>query len=346
MKLSTYYKLYSVVGSGKLRFYSLGLLKLLGLRYLVVRFDTNWLCNLKCQMCFFSKEGYRENFIRPMGIDLFNKIGKDIFPKTRMLFMGCGAEPLMSPQFDQYAEVIGTYSIHLVCLVTNGQLINEKVAKSVIRNRFNQIIVSVDGAKKETYESIRLGANFEKLINNLRLLNNLKREYKSQVPDLRINFVAMKRNIDQIEELIELASELGISAIRVRSLGDWGGALDYKNEILSSEIYSSKVRKAAKYGESKDIEILFEGMYGPEENENRQDFYRPYKCVSPWYNLFVRGDGKVRFCTYQPFEHGDFTFQTFKEIGDSNKVKTMRKLLKENPNASCLNICKGEFSGL
>jgi MoaA/NifB/PqqE/SkfB family radical SAM enzyme len=297
-------------------------------------------------MCFFSKEGYKENFIGPMDIDLFNKIAKDIFPRTRMLFMGCGAEPLMSPQFAEYAESIRAYSIPFVCLVTNGQLINEKIGSSVIHNSFNQVIVSVDGARKETYESIRAGANFEKLISNLRLLNDLKKEYKSRRPDLRINYVAMRRNIDEIEKLIDISSELNVSTIRVRSLGDWGGAIDYRNEILPPEMYASAVERAANYAKRKNIEVLFEGMYSPRENEDRKDPYKPYECVSPWYNLFIRGDGKVRFCTHQPFEHGDLTFQTFKGIEASHKVKSMRKLLKENPNASCLNICQRRFSRL
>ena len=59
------------------------------------RFDPNWICNLRCRMCYFSAENYNSEMIQPMSTVLFDKIASDLFPRTKILFLGCGAEPLI-----------------------------------------------------------------------------------------------------------------------------------------------------------------------------------------------------------------------------------------------------------
>jgi len=94
-KLTTYYKLYKFIGSGNLMRILLDSVRILKMRYLVVRFDPNWICNLRCRMCYFSAENYNSEMIQPMSTVLFDKIASDLFPRTKILFLGCGAEPLI-----------------------------------------------------------------------------------------------------------------------------------------------------------------------------------------------------------------------------------------------------------
>lgn len=349
MRLTSYYKAYKLLGNGKISYYGLLLMRALGMRHLVVKMDPNWICNLKCKMCYFSSEGYSRHIIKPMSVELFSRIASEVFPKTRILFLGCSAEPLMSPEFERYADIVRSYSIPFVCLVTNGQLLSENVCESIIRNGFHQIIISVDGASKDTYESIRIGGSFEKLVKNLEVLRDAKIRGGSSLPDTRFNFTAMKRNIDELQQLVELASDVGVTTVRIRYLFDWGGVIDYKNEILDREVYLAKVQGVMEYARGKNITILYDGCYNSSDQKSGKagsEGYRPLECLLPWYSMFIRGDGKMRLCSWLPFEYGDFTVQTLAEIERSEKMRGMRRLMKERPAESCITVCRRNFGGL
>lgn len=347
MKLSLYYKLYRLIENGRLRFYAIRALKALGLRYLVVKFDTNWLCNLRCRMCYFSSEGYSKNSIKPMSVEAFKKIAADVFPRTRLLFLGCGAEPLMSPAFPEYAAIAAGYKIPYVAVVTNGQLLTEEVARSMIENRFNEVIVSVDGATAETYESIRAGAKFDRLIENLTRLRDMKRTHNSTVPFVRFNFTSMKKNIDELPRLIDLASTLDVATIRARSLQEWGGALETETQRLPDEMYVREMERAAAYGKTKHVDVLYEGVYGsPEAAQQHQVAFEPYECLVPWYHVMIRGDGKMRWCSALPFGEDDLSAQRLDEIYASAHMTALRQKLLNDPQHSCLNVCKKNFCEL
>jgi radical SAM protein with 4Fe4S-binding SPASM domain len=74
------------------------------------------------------------------------------------------------------------------------------------------IYFSVDGADKETYEKIRVGANFEQVIENISGMLEVAKEYR---PELRtmFNFVIQPENLSQIPDIAELAAGLGINGI-------------------------------------------------------------------------------------------------------------------------------------
>ncbi len=343
-KLSSYYKLYKLIGPGKNMRILLDMARLIKIRYLVVRFDPNWLCNLRCRMCYFSGEGYVKNIVPPMNIELFDKIAADLFPRARILFMGCGAEPLMSPRFADHLDTIGRYSIPHVNVVSNGQLLTEEIAFKLVENRINQLIISMDGFCSETYESIRTGGNFNKLLDNLNMLKKIKENKKSSLPILRINFTAMRKNHAEIAPLIEGAKNLGISVIRVRPMAHWGGALDCEKEILTPNEYNNisteLFAKAKRYG----IELLYKGMYDKPSTENNTS--KQPACMYPWYTIQVRGDGKIRFCPHFDYGMGDMNIQSFNEFLKSDEVKKLKYNLRNNTDKSCIMKCNGNIGGL
>lgn len=347
MSLTRYYRIYKLIGEGRLRFYGLNLLRTLRMRYLVVKLDPNYLCNLRCKSCYFSSEGAKKNFIQPMSPEFFKKVADAVFPKTRILFLGCAAEPLVTPSFDRYADIIGRHSIPLVCIVTNGQLMDAEVSESMIRNGFHQVIVSIDGSRKETYEALRVGAKFERLMENLKALRDAKARAGSRVPDLRFNFTAMRSNIEEIEGVVDIARDVGAATLRVRYLTPWGGALDYEAEVLPKAQYMARMKDAHHYAGRQGIELLYEGCFeGQTGGSAGKEVFRPFECILPWYSMHIRGDGKMRVCSWHRYEDGDFSAQTFREVDGSESMRRMRRLLLKNPEESCLGKCKGNFGGL
>ena len=347
MKLSFYYKIYKFIGAGKPMRFLLDAARITRMRYLVVRFDPNWLCDLRCKMCYFSAENYHKEMMPPMSTKLFDKIAAEVFPQTKILFMGCGAEPLMSPDFIDHLDTIGRYNIPHVDVVTNGQRLTEDIVLGMIRNEINQIIISIDGFTKETYESIRTGANFEKLISNLKMIKAIKENNSCSLPTLRVNFTAMRRNYRELNELIVNAQPLGISSIRVRAMSHWGGEIDYDSEILSHIEFRDLCTSAKDVANRNNVELLYEGIYDSQSNDNNDsDEKHLPECMYPWYTIQIRGDGKIRFCPKFDYGTGDLKKQTFREFLKSKTVKDIKYNLIHNTEKSCISRCRGKFGGL
>jgi sulfatase maturation enzyme AslB (radical SAM superfamily) len=96
-------------------------------------------------------------------------------------------------------------------IVTNGQLITEKIAEKLVKNN-TELTISVDGVTKEVYEYIRRGADFETLVRNLQLIKELKKRYNSNMV-LNLNVAIMRSNYHQLEDFIEFSKEYGFEFI-------------------------------------------------------------------------------------------------------------------------------------
>ena len=351
MKMSLYYKLYHMIGQGRLRYYSVKLLKLFRMRHYVFRLDLRMCCNLRCPSCFFSNPEFRVQNDKQISIEDFRKIAQELFPFTKVLFLSCSAEPLTTRNFEKYLDIVGKYGIPKVSFATNGMLMNKKYMIASIRNKVDEIIFSMDGAKKETFEFFREGAKFEKVIENIRLLRDLKSEFEINYPSIRFNYVMNTKNISEVPDFIELASSLGGDIISFRHMTDWGGELNFNEFTLINfqELYNKYYKKAISKAKQLKIEIMMPAPFKINKKEQLKSLktskYKNYRCVNPWYYIYLRPDGSYRPCTYLPFE-GNIIKTTFRGHEQSDKVKKRKYDLIHNVDNSCMaNVCRGQIMG-
>ena len=114
-------------------------------------------------------------------------------------------------------------------VASNGTLWNKKWIRRLFNLRVDKVVVSVDGTRPETFESIRDVA-LAKVIHNLEMLRDLKLSEGSMKPALEIEFVAMKRNVDDLPDMVRLAAELQASRLIVTNVLAYTEKL--KDEIL------------------------------------------------------------------------------------------------------------------
>jgi MoaA/NifB/PqqE/SkfB family radical SAM enzyme len=90
-------------------------------------------------------------------------------------------------------------------MITNGLLLDSKFL-DLMPGRFSWVGVSVDGACKATYERIRVGASWERLLRNIQLLvSPPRRDY-----DISILFTIMRSNFHDLPAMREFANSLGV----------------------------------------------------------------------------------------------------------------------------------------
>ena len=174
------------------------------------------LCNLDCQICMRS---VWDEPLGKMSATTFSQIIEALktFSPTPLLFFGGFGEPLAHPDIlDMVSAAKRTGA--KVELVTNGTLLSETISQRLIDIGMDRLWVSIDGATPESYEDIRLGDALPQVIANLARLRELRHLSEIRSPQIGIAFVAMKRNIADLPEVVKLGKRLGVDQFSISNV--------------------------------------------------------------------------------------------------------------------------------
>ena len=231
-------------------------------RPFTVIMDLTARCNLKCVMCHFSQADriHFPPFDLPaasdgnMRIDVFTEIAADLFPRARRVALACAAEPLIHPRFKEIVAIAGSYGVPDLWFPTNLLALSEGSARAILDANVRTVAASIDGLTKETYEKIRVGGKWERLLQTLELLRTLKREARRRRPGLRIIFTWMKSNFAELVDLPAFAADQGAEELDVRYVSPSYG-VDVSGEVLDGEdprklraILAATAREAVRRG--------------------------------------------------------------------------------------------------
>jgi MoaA/NifB/PqqE/SkfB family radical SAM enzyme len=93
---------------------------------------------------------------------------------------------------------------------SNLNTVSEDVLEGLVRYKFRYLSCSIDGASQETYGIYRIGGNFDKVMANIRKINELKEHYHTQWPELSWQFIVFGHNEHEIPLARRMAKELGM----------------------------------------------------------------------------------------------------------------------------------------
>ncbi len=184
--------------------------------------ETTNACNLKCIMCIWREQ---EKKIGYMEWDLFTKIidecAKYNLPSVKFNLRG---EPLLDKRIVEMVRYAKKRGIIEVQFNTNGLLLNERLGIQLINAGLDRIVFSVDGATKETYEKIRKGGNYEKLVKNINTFVRMRNDLGKKRPCTRVQMVVLEDTKSQIDQFIEQWKNIvnRIALIRKRSFESKG----------------------------------------------------------------------------------------------------------------------------
>lgn len=172
-----------------------------------------------------------------MSAGIFERILEDIasFDPLPMIFFGGYGEPLAHPNILEMiaaARQIGAS----VELITNGTLLSETVARSLVESGLERLWVSIDGATPSSYADVRLGDALPQVVANLTRLQEIRGRYGLSRPKLGIAFVAMRRNIAELSEVVRLGRNLGADQFSISNV------LAHTEEMRSQVLYSDALK--------------------------------------------------------------------------------------------------------
>ncbi|HJQ61592.1 MAG TPA: radical SAM protein [Burkholderiales bacterium] len=175
-------------------------------------------CNLSCRMCpvVYRGEGARGRppaFIR---FETFCRILNEFPALTELQLQGMG-EPFLHPRFLDMVRYAAARGI-AVSTNTNLTALSHQRALECVASGLKTLHVSIDAADPGAYAYIRTGSSLSRVLRNLTRLMDAKRHLQSQDPDVILVAVAMRRNLEEMPQIVRLAHEYGIRSIAVQHL--------------------------------------------------------------------------------------------------------------------------------
>jgi radical SAM protein with 4Fe4S-binding SPASM domain len=244
------------------------------INYLMI--ETNSSCNLSCTWC------NRERLVAEGQRELKN-ITKEDFKKLLDVFKNCPidtvkleglSEPFLHPEFDVMAKTLKDYFPKaFVIVATNCQYNLEKTKFLQTIPYVDMVYLSVDGIG-DTFEKIRTGASFAKLIKTFEALathlNSSERSKK-----LFINFTATEENFQDLPEIYALKDKYGFAGVRINLVQNWN-----EDEVNQHEFSQDFLSMIQSY--KNDLK----GVPGWEYSE----------CFWPFSGIVVDVFGNIRQC--------------------------------------------------
>jgi radical SAM protein with 4Fe4S-binding SPASM domain len=175
--------------------------------------ETTAKCNLYCPMC------PRESHPQPkedMGEEVFGKLIEEAGASAEhMMLVGLG-EPLLDPRIFERIETCERHGIATL-LSTNGVLLEGELAERLLESPLTHLTLSFDGARAETFEFYRKGAQFERVRDNFVRFARRKQERGSRM-QIVVQLVRLERNAGEVEEFIRFWSGApGVDQVRVKA---------------------------------------------------------------------------------------------------------------------------------
>ena len=181
-------------------------------------------CNLRCSMC------HHPQMCRPKGVmpmALWCRLADQIAslaPRTECWFSFCG-EPLLEPdllgRMLRYGKWVGLESLNVN---TNGLLLTEPVAASLLESGVDLIVIGIDGFTKATYEAARVGSDRDIVYANVERLIRM-RQQQADGPEIQVQFIAMADNAHELQAFSDYWLERG-ATLKVRNQLSWGGKFE------------------------------------------------------------------------------------------------------------------------
>lgn len=247
-------------------------------------------CQLKCVICAREYEGGQQMDKGHMDLSEFKRIVKEnhIY-LDRIALTGLG-ETLLYPHLIEAVEFIRSLNKGIsIFISTNAYSRNAPDIAQQIADKIDTLQISLDGIGS-TFETIRVKSNYDKYYDNLKRISALDGQKRMSV---KFNMVVFKQNYKQMEDVVDLAHDVGIKELffNIFNLAATNHDLRlydfYKTDDFLNEFYKAK-QHADNLG-------IYLGSY---DLTSKRGFKN---CDYPWDDFYITWDGYSVPCCAKPF---------------------------------------------
>jgi radical SAM protein with 4Fe4S-binding SPASM domain len=199
------------------------------------------------------------------------------------------------------------------------------MALKTVQSKLDKLIISIDGTTQDTYEQYRIGGTLSKVIEGTKNIVSAKKKLQSKTPHLVFQFLVVKPNEHQLNDVKQLAKELGVDEVVFKT----AQVYDFKNgnSLIPDNIKYSRYKKNS------------DGTYAIKNKLLNQ-------CWRMWSSCVITWDGLVVPCCFDKdakHQLGDLKQQQFKDVWISQPYQIFRKSILKSRQE--IDICKNCSEG-
>ena len=243
-------------------------------------------CNLRCIMCGRDEANFS---LTTFDIDILKNLAPILDEVEEVTLFGWG-EPTLHPQFEEILAFLDRYPVKKY-FVTNGMRL-DKIKEALFKYHVDIMAISLDGAKAETNNNIRINSDLDFIVKELKDIVRIKKEKGVKYPYMNFVMTMFDRNIEEFPDLVKLAYEIGLEEVKGVYL------TVFSENLLGETLYNQKDKvkaifdKAEKLGEELGVKIKLPYIQG--EDVAGDKLHKD--CFTAWRDFFVGSDGYIRPC--------------------------------------------------
>lgn len=274
-----------------------------------------------------------------MTLEQFKKILDEFHNLTALSLTGIG-EPFLNRDLTKmirYAKSKGIF----VTVTTNATLINEMTARGVIGCGLDELSFSMESADPTTFEKIRVGARFDRIVANMRTFMKVKDHMRSRTPEVVLRSVAMSHTVHEVPGLVKLAHELGIRHLNITPLVfPFMPDLGDPRADVARNVHREAKALAKRLGVELEWDIIGRAQL------------RAGSCIVPYHTPYVFKEGYVGPCclvnqrnardwVIKNYTFGNVLGEGFASIQNNRTFREFRRKLLSSKPTEIPDICKG-----
>lgn len=173
-----------------------------------VSFESTNACNLECVFCSRTIKK-KEGLLKPtkaMSMGLFKKvIDEGVEKGLKAVKLNTGdTEPLLVKNLSERISYAKKAGVLEVMFNTNAALLSEEKAMEILNSGLDKILISFDSPEKEKYEKVRVGANYDEVLENIFRFCKMKKEMNLKKPFVSVQMVLMKDTYKYKDKFIKM----------------------------------------------------------------------------------------------------------------------------------------------
>jgi radical SAM protein with 4Fe4S-binding SPASM domain len=273
-----------------------------------ISFEPTTSCNLRCPEC---PSGLRA-FTRPTGMlenSFFRKTIDEMHRELLYLIFYFQGEPFLNPSFLEMVKYASEKKIY-TATSTNAHYLTDDNARKTVESGLDRLIISIDGTTQEVYQQYRVGGKLDKVLEGARNIVKWKKKLNSNKPFVVFQFLVVKPNEHQIEDVKKLAVDIGVDDVWFKT----AQVYDYKNDP------NGLIPGIDKYSRYKKND---KGEWQPKNKLANH-------CWKLWHANVITWDGLVVPCCFdKDAQHqlGDLSKHSFREVWENKQYRDFRKQL-------------------
>src|SRR5690606_38346717 len=172
-------------------------------------------CNLGCPEC---PSGLKQ-FTRPTGnlqMEVFEKLLSQLSKHLIYITFYFQGEPFINPRLSEMIRKASKKNLY-TATSTNAHFLTSQKAREVVESGLSRLIISIDGTTQEVYEAYRKKGSLEKVLEGTKNILYWKKKLKSVTPHVIFQYLVVKPNEHQLDEVLKLGKTLGVNEVKFKT---------------------------------------------------------------------------------------------------------------------------------